>query len=167
MLNSKQALYNYSSGTTTNENVYRAICNDIIEHIGSTRASIWYFNTFGDEIKSMCLLDTRTNKFESGAILKVEDFPDYFEAINQHSCINAPDAINHPATRCFDDLYFVPTNIYSLLDFVISINDRQVAILCCEHCGERKYWSEEDENYLRQMSVLLRLSFLVENRKIA
>jgi two-component system, sensor histidine kinase len=167
MIKSKQSLYDYSAGKATSDDVYKAVCSDIVEHIGSTRASIWYFNTFGDEIKSMCLMDTRTGKFESGAVLKAEDFPDYFEAINKQSCINAPDAINHPATKCFDDLYFVPTDIYSLLDFVISVNDKQVAILCCEHCGTKKNWSEKDESYLRQMAVLLRLSFLIEHRKAA
>jgi GAF domain-containing protein len=166
MEKSRKILGDFSLGNATAQDVHKAVCRDIVEHVHSTRASVWYFSEFHDKITSACLLDSRTNEFSQGAVLQEDDFPDYFRAIRENSVVNAPDAVNHPATRCFDELYFVPNDISSLLDFVITAGNNHVAVLCCEHCGGKRDWSMQDEEYLKKMAILLRLSFLVEQRKL-
>ncbi|MGL4243266.1 MAG: GAF domain-containing protein [Beijerinckiaceae bacterium] len=164
METARTILGDFSMGRTTAQEVHRAVCGEIIKHVEATRASVWYFNSFRDEITCACLLDARTGEFTQGAVLREDDFPEYFAAIREHTIVNAPDAMNHPATRCFDELYFLPNNISSLLDVVISANRQQVAVLCCEHCGDIREWRKADITYLEQMAILLRLSFLVEQR---
>jgi GAF domain-containing protein len=166
MENSRAILGKFSTGGATAQDVHRAVCRDIVDNVQSTRASIWYFNSFHDRVTSACLLDSRTNKFEAGAVLQEDDFPEYFQAIREQNVVNAVDAINHPATRCFDELYFLPNDISSLLDFVITVGNNHVAVLCCEHCGGKRNWSEKDQEYLKQMAILLRLSFLIEQRRL-
>lgn len=81
--------------------------------------------------------------------------------------IVASDAITHPATKCFDELYFVPNDIMSLLDVVIYDGSEQVGVLCCEHCEERKNWSDGDIKYLEGMAAVLRLAFRDSNAQAA
>jgi GAF domain-containing protein len=157
-------LGDYSKGRATAAAVHQAVCHDIVRHVGSTRASIWYFGALHDRIVCACLLDIRTGLIERGAELREDDFPEYFSAIRDNEIVRASDAHRHPATRCFDDLYFMPNGITSLLDLVITVGRRHVAILCCEHCDDIREWGAADERYLRQMAVLLRLSFLVGRR---
>jgi GAF domain-containing protein len=138
---------------------YQAVCQDIVEHVGATRASIWTFSTLGDAITSVCLFDSRDGSFSSGATLKEEDFGAYFAAIRDDLRIVAPDALTHPATSCFDEIYFTPLDIRSLLDYVVLVNGEPALVLCCEHCGEQKQWSEADVSYLHQMSSVLTMAY--------
>lgn len=160
----RAALIAFRSDTEKLEDLYRAICQDIVEHVGSTRASIWLFNGVQDAITSQCLFDNRDGTFSSGVTLAEDDFPPYFEAIKRDLKIVAPDAEHHPATACFDDIYFTPLDIRSLLDFVIQEGSSPVAVLCCEHCGSRKDWSEADIKYLHQMAAVLGMTFKVRAR---
>lgn len=160
----RAALASFRNNPDGLEDVYRAICQDITEHVGSTRASIWLFNEVRDAIVSQCLHDTRDGSFSSGVTLAEDDFPEYFEAIKKDLKIIAADAEHHPATRCFDDIYFTPLDIRSLLDFVVLAGAEPIAVLCCEHCGVIKDWSDADVKYLHQMSALLAMTFKVRAR---
>jgi GAF domain-containing protein len=164
METSRKLLRDFSRNLISVAAVHQAVCEDIVRHVGSTRASIWYFNDLKDRITCACLLDSRTGRFDSGTELHEDDFPQYFEAIRSHEIINAPDALTHPATRCFDEIYFSATGIVSLLDRVITVRRQHTAILCCEHCDEPRRWRLFDHEYLRHMAILLRLSLLVEQR---
>jgi len=153
----RAALSALKSGTTTLEGVYQAVCQDITTNVGATRASVWTIQTVAlkSSITSVCLFDTRDGSFSSGVTLTEDAFPEYFEAITRDLKIVAPDAITHPATACFDEVYFTPLDIRSLLDFVILEKGRPVAVLCCEHCGEQKDWSAKDLDYLQAISTVV------------
>lgn len=148
-----------SKGTYTIEEVYNAMCKNICENVGSTRASIWLFNDLHTNIKCQSLYDTRTEEYYKDFILKEDDFPVYFEVVKNELKIVANDAENHYATKDFTDVYFIPNDIRSLLDHVVLQSGEPKGVLCCEHCGEIKNWTEEDENYLKQMAVILGMTF--------
>ncbi|MCU0624079.1 MAG: GAF domain-containing protein, partial [Gemmatimonadaceae bacterium] len=76
-------------------------------------------------------------------------------AIKRDLRIVASDAATHPATSCFDEVYFTPLDIRSLLDVCIVVGGQPVAVLCCEHCGTVRPWSAEDIAYLDKMGALL------------
>jgi GAF domain-containing protein len=164
---SRVVLGDFSLGRAGASDVHKAVCLDIIRHVRSTRASVWYFSPFHDRITCACQYDVRTGAFEQGVELQEDDFPEYFAAIRANSIVNAPDAQRHPATRCFEELYFAPNSIMSLLDVIITTGRQHVAVLCCEHCDEVRHWQAIDEEYLRQMAILLRLSFLVAQRPLS
>lgn len=156
MERARASLKAYKANSATIDSVFRAICLDITENVGSTRASVWTFHEpLRDAIESVCLYDTRDASFTSGAVLREEDFPAYFHAVTNDLRIVAPDAITHEATSAFDDVYFAPLDIRSLLDYVVLVGDRPVAVLCCEHCGEQKTWAPAHIDYLQAMSSVV------------
>lgn len=135
--------------------LFRVVCKEIVERLGTTRASIWSFTRLQEEIVCECLYDERDGSFSQGTRLAEDDFRDYFQAIKQDLKVVAPDAFNHAATRCFNKAYFTPLDIRSLLDFVILVDDEPVGVLCCEHCAEIKRWSDSDMALLHTMSALI------------
>jgi GAF domain-containing protein len=157
MERARAALAAFKAGSTPIASVYEAICQDITTHVGATRASVWTMQSsaLNASITSVCLFDTRDGSFSSGVTLSEEAFPEYFEAITRDLKIVAPDAITHPATSCFDEVYFSPLDIRSLLDFVILEKGRPVAVLCCEHCAEQKQWTQKDLDYLQAISTVV------------
>jgi GAF domain-containing protein len=158
----RDILHGFAGGRVGVHHVHEAVCMDIVEQVKSTRASIWYFSEAGDEITSACMLDVRTGEFASGAVLKQADFPDYFAAVRANPFVLAADARREPATRCFDELYFRPNGIVSLLDHQITVNGQPTAVLCCEQCGDIRHWSSQEQNYLGAMAVLLKFSFQMQ-----
>ncbi len=157
MQRARAALAAFKAGQGDIATVYQAVCQDITAHVGATRASVWSLETVAlrSSITSLCLHDTRDGSFTSGVTLHEGDFPEYFDAIARDLRIVAPDAITHPATACFDEVYFTPLDIRSLLDFVILDKGRPVAVLCCEHCGEQKPWTQQDLDYLQAISTVV------------
>jgi GAF domain-containing protein len=159
------ALSDFTAAKAAAVDVHKAVCQDIVNHIGSTRASIWYFNDTNDTLTCACSLDTRTGFFDLQAIsLSAQDSRLYFDEIMSKGVIKAVDVQANPATQSLKERYIAPLNIVSLFDCAIKIGPRPVAVLCCENCGIAQEWTNADENYLASMAVLLRISFLVEQR---
>jgi GAF domain-containing protein len=154
----------HSRGRADAADVHRTVCQDIVSHIGSTRASVWRFSPFHDRLTCACLIDVRYGLVEEGAELTEDEFPAYFAEIRAARLINAPDALRHPATRGLREHYLGPHGVVSTLDVTVSANGRQVAVISCAQCGEPRIWTPADIAYLKQMAVLLRLSVLVSQR---
>jgi GAF domain-containing protein len=158
----REALTSFSAGMLSADDVHSAVCEDILAHVCSTRASIWYFNDRASALSSACIVDRRSHVGEEQITLFSADYPAYFEAIVQEGLIRVSDARTHPATACLAEIYLIPNNIASLLDFAIKIGSDPVAILCCEHCGDVKEWSSQDQAYLQGMAILLRLFMVMQ-----
>jgi GAF domain-containing protein len=148
-----------AQGAITLEDAHKQMCKAITETVGSTRASVWIFNELGTAMTCAMLYDTRTSEFVKDIVLKEDDFPEYFDAIRQDLWVNAPDAEDHPATKCFTEDYFMPLDIRSLLDFVILVGGSPKGVLCCEHCGNTREWTKGDEQYLQTMAQALAVTF--------
>lgn len=131
------------------------VCRNITTEVGSTRASVWLFSLTRDTIRCLCLHDTRDETFSSGAILHEEDFAPYFQALLRDMKVVANDAAQNPATRCFDESYFVPNDIRALLDQVVLVRGEVVGVLCCEQCGATRNWSEDDLGYLEKLAWVI------------
>lgn len=139
--------------------LWKTVAVEITEQVGSTRASVWSFNLQKDEIFCEVLYDTRHKVFQSGVLLSEDEFSDYFSAMKSSDILVADDALTHPSTSCFDEIYFTPNDIMSLLDVIVYDGDEKIGVLCCEHCGERKKWSTQNISYLNSMAAVLRLAF--------
>jgi GAF domain-containing protein len=165
MENARNALSDFTASKVAALDVHKAVCKDIIDHVCSSRASIWYFNAANDALVRTCSLDTRTGTFDFEPVtLSARDAALYFDEILHDGVINAADVESNPCTQCFHERYSKPYDVVSLYDMAIKIGPRPVAVLCCESCTTTRQWSQADENYLANMAVLLRISFMVEQR---
>src|SRR5690606_20068545 len=107
------------------------------------------------EIQTIDLFDSNTGTHSRGDVLTEVMFGPYFQAMRRDGRIDAPDARQHPATRCFNEAYFKPNDIYSLLDIGIYWNGHLVGVFCCEQVGEYQRWTEEQKSYLEQAGKLI------------
>ncbi len=159
----REALSQFSAGMLSVENVHSALCQDILNHVSSTRASIWYFDAGGRSMTSACVVDRRLTQAEPPITLLTENCAPYIDEIRRKGSIAASNALTDDVTSCLAQDYLIPLGITSLLDQVIAVGADPVAVLCCEHCGEFKDWSNQDQAYLQSMAILLRLSFVMQN----
>lgn len=129
------------------------------QETGSSRASVWFYDgDLKDHVVCESLYDVGDNQWSSGTTLSEDDFPSYFDAMRDQHMIVAADARAHPATSCFNEGYFEPLNIYSLLDVGIAVNDVQLGLVCCEQTAHVKEWSQADVQYLQQVAAMVGLA---------
>jgi GAF domain-containing protein len=155
----EEALNQHRLGRCGVSRVWEAACTHLSQRLRCTRVSVWLYSAARDRLDELCLLDARTRRFSSGMSLAMADFRPYFEALLHSSIIDAPQARTHPATACFGDAYFLPADIHSLLDHLVFDAGEPVAVICCEHCGEPRQWSEPDCEALARVSSQLGEAF--------
>jgi len=130
---------------------------------GADRVSLWCFDENFESIKSLICYDSASRNYTSEVILSKTDFNDYFSGILKNEVINAPQARSHELTQCFNESYFVPLNIHSLLDFILHRDFNPHGVICCESVGKVTQWSDENVETLRRIARASSMYFRVED----
>ncbi len=135
----------------------QSIVKAAAEALGVSRASFWLLSEDGKGIVCTTLYSTSTELFESGAVLRQEDFPSYFDALGRERVIDANDAFTDPRTAELRDSYLDPLDIRSLLDATIrNVQDGQLlGVLCTEMAGESRKWTTDEQMFVASISDLL------------
>lgn len=147
----------FMDGTTKANDFYNELTQALTEEMGCTRASLWYYPDpmMQSSISLLKLYDATDKAWSDGSVLKEEDFGPYFEAMRNDGLIVAGDARNAPATECFNEVYFEPLGIYSLIDVGIKISGEPFGLFCCENTTDVLMWTPQHTEYLRQVGTLL------------
>jgi len=82
--------------------------------------------------------------FDRGLELRRTEAPGYFEAIGETPILVIQDALHDERTR---DLraYLASRQIGALLDTAVRLGGQPVGILCHEHIGGPRYWSDQEQ----------------------
>lgn len=123
------------------------------------KVSLWRFDKDKTYIDSIIVLDNTRGSFSTNQRIYKADVPAYFTAITNKKIVNASDAITHPDTSAFKDIYLCPQNIFSMLDYVLYRDYSPSGIICCESIGRYSDWSKEDELRLKQIAMAASLFF--------
>lgn len=121
--------------------------------------SLWLFEDNNNQIRSLINYDAENKSFSQDIILTRELYPAYFNSILENEVINASVAREHYATKCFNESYFEPANIYSLLDFILHKDHRPSGVICCERRGDTTTWTEKDIENIRMVATLISYFF--------
>ena len=109
-----------------------------------SRAGIWVITEDRQHIQCRMLIDGDDCQIGGDLILARADFPNYFSCLDTERSIVANDAQQDPSTAEFRDNYLIPHNISSMLDAPIRHRGTMLGIICCEHQGDKREWSNEE-----------------------
>lgn len=165
MIKVRNALTLLKTGQLDLEHFYKLVTEVVTKEVGCTRASIWAFNAAADRVECLDLFDVRKRDHEKAPVLTEEDYPEFFAAVKNGATVRAPRAGEHPDTKCFDELYFAPNKIFSMLNVGIVSRSLRVGVITCEHCGEYKEWSDEHVKFLQDVSFALGFAMGISHRK--
>jgi signal transduction histidine kinase len=103
--------------------------------------------------------------FERGAVLHARTSPVYFGQLDKLQVIDAADARADPRTRDLGP-YLESKNIGALLDAPVFVQNRPAGILCHEHVGGSRAWSNADQEFALAISqtVVARLEAHARNQ---
>lgn len=111
------------------------------------RSSIWLYTEDKRQIYCHDLFEYEEDRHSDGVSLNADDFPRYFEALAEDRTIAANDAHRHPATSEFSESYLKPLGITSMLEAPIRQNGQLVGVLCSEHIGPARTFSQEEQSF--------------------
>jgi transcriptional regulator with GAF, ATPase, and Fis domain len=127
------------------EEALRKIVQETAETLGLARVNAWRYQSDHGGIRCAAHFQSSTRTFSSGMELRASDFPGYFEALRKNNLIAADDAILDPRTREFAESYLTPLGISSMLDAPVFVGNSLEGVLCLEHVGPRRVWTEDEK----------------------
>lgn len=131
------------------------------------RLSLWLMNDDRQAIRCLGLHQRATDTYESGAVLRRQDAPAYFAALERDRVIAAEDANADPRTRGFEHAYLGPNQIGAMLDVPLRQEDRMVGVLCAEHVGSPRAWTVDEQNFAVSTANLIATALADQDRREA
>ncbi|GAA6134544.1 GAF domain-containing sensor histidine kinase [Oceaniserpentilla sp. 4NH20-0058] len=130
------------------------VLESVMQGLNVQRCGIWLFQESLSGISCYLLFDTFTGSTVEDLVLNRKDYPKYFEALEEARTIAADDAGQHPATFEFKENYLDVLGITSMLDTPIRHSGDTVGIICSEHRGEVRQWSDDEKVFAGVLSDL-------------
>ncbi|MGB1201568.1 MAG: response regulator [Cognaticolwellia aestuarii] len=156
-LDLKNLAIKISDPNTSRDWKLKQICKELKALIpNSNRVSLWLFNKDYKAINCLICLD-ENNQIICDTSLTANDFPEYFNYILRNQVLDASDARNNEITKQFNQSYFEPFDIYSLLDYIYLIDNKPLGVICCESVGSQVIWSQEDKECLVKIADITNL----------
>jgi PAS domain S-box-containing protein len=129
------------------------------------RVSIWLFDSAHSEIRCHELYERGEDRHDRGMVLKAEEYPRYFKALEESRVIAAEDALNDPRTNEFSDTYLKRKGITSMMDVPVRRNGSVIGIICHEHISAQRTWTPEEQHFAISVGDTISLSFEAAERK--
>jgi two-component sensor histidine kinase len=144
----------------------RGLLRAASEALAVERLSFWAAPPVLDSITCRCLYTRRRNAFDTTPVqLTAAEFPAYFRALGQMTQIIADDARTHEDTREFTESYLVPLGIVSMLDVPVWLQGNLAGILCCEHVGLPRTWTQPEVDFATAVAEMIALALETAERK--
>ncbi len=128
------------------------------------RVGIWLYSPDHARIVCESLFEVSNGRHSSGIVLSAADYPVYFQVLAENRLIAADDARRDPRTSEFTASYLIPLGITSMLDAPIRTEDGLVGIVCHEHVGAARAWSEEDQAFAASLADLIGMTVESDKR---
>lgn len=158
----------------------RAITETGARALKVARASVWLLDEVAAGLRCVDLFEAPqvgtegapgghpreagAHRHASGTVLRAFDFPAYFAAMLEEDTIAAGDARNDPRTSELSAPYLGPNGVGALLDAPIRTGRRLVGVLCHEHVGAPRAWSEAERKDAAFLAVLASLTLELKSR---
>ena len=112
------------------------------------RIGVWVLIDEGRALRCRYLYQRSNHQMFQGAVLRAQDFPGYFGAIEARRTIAAAHAASADLTKELRQAYFEPLGITSTLDAPIYVEGRVVGVVCHEHCGLPREWTGAESDFV-------------------
>lgn len=144
---------------------------DVLAHITETaartldvqRVNVWLYDTARATITCVEDYDRVLEDHGSGAVLRVEDSPRYFEALDQLRGVAAFDARTDPRMTGLRT-YLRAHGVSAVLDVPLLRSGHVVGVVCHEHVGEPRAFDEWEGAFAAAIGDLVSLVLETDRR---
>ena len=123
------------------------------------RVGIWLCNPDHDALLCFDQYERSRDGHVLTAPLRARDFPSYVAALREHRAIVADDARTHLLTRELYAEYLAPLGITSMLDAPIIREGEVIGVVCHEHVGPARSWSQKEIDFASSVADIVTTVF--------
>ncbi len=135
--------------------VFRRVCEAAADAVGVERVGVWLFVNGDRALRCVSLFERSKRKHSKGACVPLAVPSEYVRAVSMAPLLAAPEARTDPRTAELGAAYFAPNGITSVLDAPLMRDDRLVGVLCCEHVGPARAWTDPERRAARAVADLV------------
>jgi two-component system cell cycle sensor histidine kinase/response regulator CckA len=143
-----------AEGAQARQQAYRAACERSARTLNVERVSIWFLSLDCHVLSRALQYTLSTSSFEEGGELRRENCERYFEALQSQRVVAASDPLNDPRTAQLE-AYLRREGVQALLDAPIYRDGRVVGVVCHEHVGSPRDWTEREAGFASAVADLL------------
>ena len=132
--------------------------------LGVERVSFWICDDDRKGITCRDLYTRSTNSHEERGHLDATGYPAYFHGIGEQRLITADNVREHFCTKELFEDYLMPHGITSLMDVPIWLNGHVIGIVCHEHVGKQRTWSEKEQEFATSVADYISLAIETSKR---
>jgi len=111
------------------------------------RVGLWVLSDDRTVLRCYDLFERSKSEHSEGAVLRMQDFPTYFQALETRREIPADLAPTDPLTQELGEAYLVPLGIVSVLNAPIFYEGRVKGVICHEQVGSPRRWAPEERDF--------------------
>lgn len=126
------------------------------ETLNVDRVGIWHYEDDDRRIRCVMLFDRRTGQAAPGDVIDLLRCPRYADALRTRRVVVADDAREDARTGELTS-YLVPNDIYALLDCPVFEQGRAIGVVCHEHVGAVREWTDADRYFAATVADMLGL----------
>lgn len=132
------------------------------------RVSVWLWDEPRESLVCCHLHDVRADYTRNDSTrIRRSDYPDYFAALETQRSIDADDAQHDPRTAELDKAYLQAEGISSMLDTPVRLAGQTAGVLCCEHTGPARRWTEQEESFAAALADSIGRTLVAQHRQQA
>jgi PAS domain S-box-containing protein len=146
------------------QTAFRRITETAAKALAVERVSVWFLTAAPTALRCHSLYLLSTDVHPDGSIQCERDFPQYFAALRARRLIDAGDAQRDPRTAELTDAYLGPLGISSVLDVPIWLGGEVIGVVCHEHVGAQRAWSEEESTFASSIADIVSLAVQTSER---
>lgn len=123
------------------------------------RVGIWLLEPKVARLRCVTLFERTPERVSSGQLIELAACPAYADALRSRKFVAADDAVTDPRTRELAPGYLIPNGITSMLDAPIFRGGEVCGVVCHEHTGAPRAWSERDMDFAGSVADILSALF--------
>jgi signal transduction histidine kinase len=135
--------------------VFARACELAASALRVERVGVWLFEDNRTALRCANLYERSKGEHSTGAVLRVADFPTYFQSVQLRKSVPAEVAAADPRTAELAAAYLTPLGIRSMLDAGVFVFGELVGVVCHEHVGYAREWTTEDRDFAGSVADLL------------
>jgi len=156
-------------GVTPLDELLPELLGEIALLLGVERAAYYRLEDAGSAIVLETQFTLSTGRCETGNPLRLTaaQYPGYFAALREPSnLVVSHDVMADPRLIDFQETYFQPLGITSMLDAPVHRSGKLIGVICLEHIGEKRRWTEGQVDMARSVGHLVALAIETRERDI-
>jgi two-component system cell cycle sensor histidine kinase/response regulator CckA len=136
--------------------ILRSVTETAAATLQVARVNVWLYDSRRTGLTCIESFDLRTGRHESGEVLRVSEHPNYFHALDMLRSVSAMVADEDPRTSELD-AYLARHGITTILDVPMLRAGEVFGVVCHEHAGSPRSFSESDRLFAGSIGDLVAL----------